>query len=52
VKLNEIIIASRYIIPVVYRPSVSAVSNRLKTPKLSGWDVRTSELYDWHTVTS
>jgi peptide/nickel transport system substrate-binding protein len=35
------------VIPVVTRPSVSAVGNKLRAP-LSGWDSNFSALHDWY----
>jgi peptide/nickel transport system substrate-binding protein len=47
IRMNELVIASRYIIPVVYRPRVSAVTAKLRAP-LSGWDNDLWNLKDWY----
>jgi peptide/nickel transport system substrate-binding protein len=47
IRLNDLVIAGRYIIPVVYRPRVSAVAAKLQAP-LSGWDNDLWNLKDWY----
>jgi len=47
IRLNDLVIAGRYIIPVVYRPRVSAVVTKLQAP-LSGWDNDLWNLKDWY----
>jgi peptide/nickel transport system substrate-binding protein len=47
IRMNELVIAGRHIIPVVYRPRVSAVNTRLQAP-LSGWDNDLWNLKDWY----
>jgi peptide/nickel transport system substrate-binding protein len=47
IRLNDLVIAGRYIIPVVYRPRVSAVAAKLQT-SLSGWDNDLWNLKDWY----
>jgi peptide/nickel transport system substrate-binding protein len=47
IRLNDLVIAGRYIIPVVYRPRVSAVAAKLQAP-LSGWDNDVWNLKDWY----
>jgi peptide/nickel transport system substrate-binding protein len=37
IKMNDLVCSDNYIIPVVYRPRVSAAVNKLSAP-LSGWD--------------
>lgn len=46
-QMNDIVIATRHIIPLVYRPRVAAVSNKLHAP-LSGWDNDLWLLKDWY----
>jgi peptide/nickel transport system substrate-binding protein len=41
------VIKDRVVIPVVYRPSVAAVANRLHV-LLSGWDSYLWNLRDWY----
>jgi peptide/nickel transport system substrate-binding protein len=45
--LNNMLIKNVVVIPVVTRPSVSAVANNLHAP-LSGWDTNTYAIHDWY----
>ena len=45
--MNELVIASRHIIPVVFRPRVSAQGRNLRAV-LSGWDNDLAQLKDWY----
>jgi peptide/nickel transport system substrate-binding protein len=47
IKMNELVVNNQVVIPVVYRPRVSAVSHKLKAP-LSGWDNDFWLLADWY----
>ena len=47
IKLNDIVIDDVVVIPVVYRPSVQAVSLKLKVA-LSGWDSLLALLNGWY----
>ncbi len=47
IKCNDIVIEDFVVIPVVYRPSVQAVSLKLKCA-LSGWDSLLALLNGWH----
>ena len=47
IRMNDLVIAGRHIIPVVYRPRVSAVASKLHAP-LSGWDNDLWNLKDWY----
>lgn len=47
IRMNELVVESRHIIPVVFRPRVSAQSNKLR-PTLSGWDNDLWLLKDWY----
>ncbi|OFZ96104.1 MAG: peptide ABC transporter substrate-binding protein [Betaproteobacteria bacterium RIFCSPLOWO2_02_67_12] len=47
VRMNDLVIASRHIIPVVFRPRVSAQASKLRAP-LSGWDNDLWLLRDWY----
>jgi peptide/nickel transport system substrate-binding protein len=47
IRMNDMVIKDVVIIPVVYRPQVAAVSNRLHV-LLSGWDSYIWNLYDWY----
>jgi hypothetical protein len=45
--MNDLVIRDVVVIPVVYRPAVAAVSNRLHV-LLSGWDSYIWNFYDWY----
>jgi len=47
IRMNDLVIAGRHIIPVVYRPRVSAVASKLYAP-ISGWDNDLWNLRDWY----
>jgi peptide/nickel transport system substrate-binding protein len=47
IHMNDLAIQNRVVIPVVYRPRVAAVSNKLHAP-LSGWDNDLWLLKDWY----
>jgi peptide/nickel transport system substrate-binding protein len=47
IQMNDMVIKDVVVIPVVYRPSVAAVSNKLHV-LLSGWDSYLWNLYDWY----
>jgi peptide/nickel transport system substrate-binding protein len=50
IALNDMLIKNVVVIPVVTRPGVSAVANRLHAP-LSGWDTNTYAIQDWYRDT-
>jgi peptide/nickel transport system substrate-binding protein len=47
VKMNDLVIKDVAVIPVVYRPNVAAVSNKLHV-LLSGWDSYIWNFQDWY----
>jgi peptide/nickel transport system substrate-binding protein len=47
IQMNDMVIKNIVVIPVVYRPQVAAVSNKLHV-LLSGWDSYLWNLYDWY----
>lgn len=47
VRLNEILVEGKVVIPLMNRPSVSAQSNRLRAP-MSSWDNDVWLLKDWY----
>jgi peptide/nickel transport system substrate-binding protein len=49
VRMNDLVVRDRAVIPVVTRPLVSASAKNLR-PALSGWDVTFFNLADWHRV--
>jgi peptide/nickel transport system substrate-binding protein len=46
IKMNEMVCGDHVVIPVVYRPTVSAVSSKLQCD-ISGWDVNMGNIKDW-----
>ena len=47
IAMNDLVIKNEVVIPVVYRPAVSAVSNQLHA-SVSGWDNNTWALQNWY----
>jgi peptide/nickel transport system substrate-binding protein len=47
IRMNNLLIQNVVVIPVVYRPSVAAVSHKLHV-LLSGWDSYLWNLHDWY----
>jgi peptide/nickel transport system substrate-binding protein len=47
IKMNELVIADRAVIPVVYRPTIAGLRNDIKA-SLSGWDNYVWALADWY----
>jgi peptide/nickel transport system substrate-binding protein len=47
IAMNDMLVREVVVIPVVYRPSVTAVSDRLHAP-ISGWDSDLWALADWY----
>jgi peptide/nickel transport system substrate-binding protein len=48
VRLNDMVIQSVVVIPIVWRNAVAGVSNRLKGTDLSGWDSYLWRLAYWY----
>jgi peptide/nickel transport system substrate-binding protein len=46
IKMNDLAIENQVVIPVAYRPRVSAIATKLRAP-LSGWDNDLWNLRDW-----
>ena len=46
IRLNDLIVQNNAVIPVVYRPNIAGVSNRLRMQP-SGWDNSTWDLASW-----
>jgi peptide/nickel transport system substrate-binding protein len=44
--MNELVIQNVVVIPVVFRPRVAAVSNRMRVEQ-SGWDSDFWNLHNW-----
>ncbi len=47
IKANDLVIKDVVVIPVVARPGVAALSNKLKA-NMSGWDNNTWDIQDWY----
>jgi len=47
IKMNDLVCADNAVIPVVYRPRVAAISNKLQA-QISGWDNDFWNLKDWY----
>ena len=47
IRMNDLACGDHAVIPVVHRPGVTAVSNKLK-PDLSGWDNDMGSLANWY----
>jgi peptide/nickel transport system substrate-binding protein len=51
VKMNDLVIQNVVVIPVVFRPRVQAIANRLKGAEQSGWDSDFWHLPYWYRET-
>ena len=47
IAMNDMVVGDPVVVPVVYRPRVSAVSRRLRV-NLSGWDNDLWDLHNWY----
>jgi peptide/nickel transport system substrate-binding protein len=47
IRMNELVCGDNTVIPVVYRPTVSAVNSKLQVD-ISGWDVNMGNVQDWY----
>jgi len=47
IKCNEMVVNDQVVIPVVARPAVQALSNKLHA-NMSGWDNNTWDIQDWY----
>ena len=50
IKMNDMVVGDSAVIPVVYRPGVSAMSRQLRAT-LSGWDNALWDLKNWYRET-
>lgn len=50
IRMNDIVCSDRYMLPVVYRPSVEGIARNIVAP-LSGWDLGLSAIQDWYRDT-
>ncbi|RZS53391.1 peptide ABC transporter substrate-binding protein [Sphaerotilus mobilis] len=46
IELNDLVCEDGAIVPIVYRPAISALTRRLRAP-ISGWTVETAQIADW-----
>ncbi|MCX7962102.1 MAG: peptide ABC transporter substrate-binding protein [Burkholderiales bacterium] len=47
IRMNDLVIENHVVVPIAYRPRVSAIAHRLRAP-LSGWDNDFWNLRDWY----
>ena len=47
IRMNDLVCGDGYLVPLMFRLNVSAVSHKLQAP-LTGWDLDMSTLADWH----
>ena len=47
IRMNDLVCGDGYVLPLVYRPDVVAVSRTL-VANLSGWDRHLGSIHDWH----
>jgi peptide/nickel transport system substrate-binding protein len=47
IRMNDLVCGDHAVVPVVYRPGVTAVASKLKAD-ISGWDNNTGNLKDWY----
>src|SRR5262249_49402417 len=47
IRMNDLVCENQVVIPVVFRPKVAAISNRLRAP-MSGWDNDLWDLKNWY----
>ncbi len=48
IKMNDLVCTAHNVIPIVNRPKVQAVSNKLHTPPIASWDNDLSHLANWY----
>ena len=48
IKMNDLVCTAHNVIPIVNRPKVQAVSNKLRTPPIASWDNDLSHLAHWY----
>jgi len=47
IRMNDMVVKDGYLVPLISRPRVRGVANRMMVP-LSGWDLDFSALHDWY----
>ena len=48
IKMNDLVGTAHNVIPIVNRPKVSAISNKLRLPPIASWDNDLSHLSGWY----
>jgi peptide/nickel transport system substrate-binding protein len=51
IHMNDLVCTAHNVIPIVNRPKVQAVSNKLRTPPIASWDNDLSHLAHWYRET-
>ncbi len=51
IQMNDMVVSQHVVIPIIYRPGVSAVSQTLRNINPSGWDSNFWNLRDWYKET-
>ena len=47
IRMNDIVCTDGQVLPIVFRPQMDAVSNKIVAP-LTGWDTAMSAIHDWY----
>ncbi|RVU43828.1 peptide ABC transporter substrate-binding protein [Rubrivivax rivuli] len=47
IQMNDLVCRDGYVIPLLFRPAVAGLANKLQAP-LSGWSLATGSLRDWY----
>jgi len=50
IRMNDIVCSDGHVLPIVFRPQMDAVANKLVAP-LTGWDTALSAIHDWYRET-
>jgi peptide/nickel transport system substrate-binding protein len=48
IRMNDMVVQTAVVIPVLWRNKVHAVSSRLQAVEISGWDSDLATLFNWH----
>ena len=46
--MNDLVVKEHVVIPIIYRPGVSAISKPLQNVRPSGWDSNFWDLAGWY----
>ncbi len=47
IKLNDLVCAAHVVVPIVARPKLTAMNNKLQAP-ISGWSGESGRIFDWY----